>query len=83
VLDGDRQTQDIGYSRNVTLFLNYEAKKLKLRRAMANGTLHQETPQAQTDAERQQALDAAVEGDNWSAVIREQTQDKQFESLLL
>jgi predicted GIY-YIG superfamily endonuclease len=55
----------------------YEEKKLKLRRAMADGTLHQEAPQAQTDAERQQALEAAVEGDNWSAVIREQTQDTQ------
>jgi hypothetical protein len=146
VLDGDRQTQYIGYSRNVTLSLKshltqhgaqtcafvkvqpfkfpkreemeqlrdtwiaelpqppsgnadtsgtwagtvkdaasqtmspaerkaYEEKKLKLRRAMADGTLHQEAPQALTDAERQQALEAAVEGDNWSAVIQEQTQD--------
>jgi hypothetical protein len=146
VLDGDRQTQYIGYSRNVTLSLKshltqhgaqtcafvkvqpfkfpkreemeqlrdawiaelpqppsgnadtsgtwagtvkdaasqtmspaereaYEEKKLKLRRAMADGTLHQEAPHAQTDAERQQALEAAVEGDNWSAVIQEQTQD--------
>jgi predicted GIY-YIG superfamily endonuclease len=55
----------------------YEEKKLKLRRAMADGTLHQEVPQAQTDSERQQALEAAVENDNWSAVIREQTQDTQ------
>ncbi len=53
----------------------YEAKKLKLRRAMADGTLHHEI--AQTDTERQQALEAAVENDNWSAVIREQTQDTQ------
>lgn len=53
----------------------YEAKKLKLRRAMADGTLHQETPQAQTEAERRQALESAVENDNWSAVIQEQTQD--------
>jgi hypothetical protein len=53
----------------------YEEKKLKLRRAMADNTLHQETPQAQTDAERQQALEAAVENDNWSVVIQEQTQD--------
>lgn len=53
----------------------YEEKKLKLRRAMADGTLHQET--AQTDAQRQQALESAVENDNWSAVIREQTQDTQ------
>lgn len=148
VMDGDRQTQYIGYSRNVTLSLKshlvqfgsqtcafvkvqsfkfpkreemeqlrdawlsalpqtppgnadqsgawagtvrdaasqvmsatereaYEEKKLKLRRAMADGTLHQEMPYAQTDAERQQALEAAVEGDNWSAVIQEQTQDTQ------
>jgi hypothetical protein len=148
VLNGDRQTQYIGYSRNVTLSLKshltqhgadtctfvkvqpfkfpkreemeqlrdawiaelpqippgnadtsgtwagtvkdaasqtmspaereaYEEKKLKLRRAMADGTLHQEAPQPLTDAERQQALEAAVESDNWSAVIREQTQDTQ------
>jgi hypothetical protein len=55
----------------------YEEKKLKLRRAMADGTLHQEAPQTQTDTERQQELETAVEGDNWSAVIREQTQDTQ------
>jgi hypothetical protein len=148
VLDSDRQTQYIGYSRNVTLSLKshlaqhgaqtcvfvkiqpfkfpkredmeqlrdawiaelhqtppgnadtsgswadtikdaasktmssaereaYEEKKLKLRRAMADGTLHKEIPHVQTDVERQQALEAAVEGDNWSAVIREQTQDTQ------
>jgi hypothetical protein len=151
VLDGDHQTQYIGYSRNVTLSLKshlaqhgvqtcafvkvqpfkfpkreemeqlrdawiaelpqppsgnadtsgtwagtvkdaasqtmspaereaYEEKKLKLRRAMADGTLHQEAPHAQTDAQRQQALEAAVEGDNWSAVIQEQTQDTQAQS---
>ncbi len=53
----------------------YEEKKLKLRRAMADGTLHQEASQVQTDPERRQALEAAVEDDNWSAVIREQTQE--------
>jgi hypothetical protein len=53
----------------------YEEKKLKLRRAMADGTLHQEAAQVQADPERRQALEAAVEEDNWSAVIREQTQE--------
>lgn len=53
----------------------YEEKKLKLRRAMADGTLHQEAPQVQNETERRQALEAAVEDDNWSAVIREQTQE--------
>jgi hypothetical protein len=53
----------------------YEEKKLKLRRAMADGTLHQDAPKVQTDSERRQALEAAVEDDNWSAVIREQTQE--------
>lgn len=53
----------------------YEEKKLKLRRAMADGTLHQEEPKVQNNAEKRQALESAVEGDNWSAVIREQTQE--------
>jgi hypothetical protein len=53
----------------------YEEKKLKLRRAMADGTLHQEAPLVQNDAERSQTLESAVEDDNWSAVIREQTQE--------
>jgi hypothetical protein len=55
----------------------YEEKKLKLRRAMADGTLHQETPQTLSDADRQLALESAVENDNWSAVIQEQTQNTQ------
>jgi hypothetical protein len=148
VLDGDRHTQYIGYSRNVTLSLKshltqlgaetcafvkvqpfkfpkreemeqlrdvwlaalphtppgnldqsgawagtvrdassqvmsvaereaYEEKKIKLRRAMADNTLHQETPQTLSDADRQLALESAVENDNWSAVIQEQTQNTQ------
>jgi hypothetical protein len=53
----------------------YEEKKLKLRRAMADGTLSQEVPQVQSDLERRQALESAVEDDNWSAIVREQTQE--------
>jgi hypothetical protein len=146
VLDGDRQTQYIGYSRNVALSLRshltqmgaevcawvrvqtfkfpkrdemeklrdewiaalpslppgnldgtwaetvkdaatqvmsaaereaYEEKKIKLRRAMADGTLHQDEIKAQSDAEQRQDLAAAMNDDNWSAVIREQTQETQ------
>lgn len=53
----------------------YEAKKLKLRRAMADGTLSKEI--IKSEAEQRQDLAAAVEDDNWSAVIREQTQETQ------
>jgi hypothetical protein len=148
VLDGDRQTQYIGYSRNVALSLRshltqmgaevcawatvqafkfpkrdemeklrdewiealpspppgnldgtwagtvkdaatqvmsaaereaYEAKKLKLRRAMADGSLHQEEVKAQSEGEQRQDLAAAMNDDNWSAVIREQTQETRKE----
>ena len=52
----------------------YEEKKLKLRRAMADGSLQGEAV-AQTD--RRTDLAAAMDDDNWSAVIREQTQETQ------
>ncbi len=51
----------------------YEEKKLKLRRAMADGSLSQD--EVKTQAEARQDLAAAVNDDNWSAVIREQTQE--------
>ncbi len=52
----------------------YEEKKLKLRRAMADGTLQAE---AKAQANQRQDLAAAMNEDNWSAVIREQTQETQ------
>ncbi len=55
----------------------YEAKKLKLRRAMADGTLHQEIAPTPSAAAQRQDLAAAIHDDNWSAVIREQTQETQ------
>jgi hypothetical protein len=55
----------------------YEEKKLKLRRAMADGTLHQEIPAATSEVERRQNLESAIQNDNWSAVIKEQTQETQ------
>lgn len=54
----------------------YEAKKLKLRRAMADGTLNRDAVKA-TATNPQQDLAAAMNDDNWSAVIREQTQETQ------
>ncbi|MDA0268127.1 MAG: GIY-YIG nuclease family protein [Cyanobacteria bacterium] len=56
----------------------YEAKKLKLRRAMADGSLSQEPDQAEAKGTGQPAdLAAAVTDDNWSTLVREQTQETQ------
>lgn len=56
----------------------YEAKKLKLRRAMADGSLSKEQDQAEANGTGQPAdLAAAVTDDNWSALIHEQTQETQ------
>jgi hypothetical protein len=49
----------------------YEAKKLKLRKAMADQALSKETDHlTETEAERRQHLAAAVQNDDWSAVIQ-------------
>lgn len=56
----------------------YEAKKLKLRHAMADDTLSRTDAQTiEEGIEKRQALKSAVSEDNWSAMIREQTQDTQ------
>ncbi len=47
----------------------YAEKKLKLRKAMADGSLHQEESAASQD------LAAKIQDDNWSAVISEQTKE--------
>lgn len=49
----------------------YEEKKIKLRKAMADATLTKETLTHQSDVERRQKLEAAVENDDWSNVINE------------
>ncbi len=56
----------------------HEEKKLKLRRAMADNTIHQDSVLDQSDAERRQSLERAVEDDNWSAVVNAQTQETQL-----
>ncbi|MFQ4136807.1 GIY-YIG nuclease family protein [Nodosilinea sp. PGN35] len=56
----------------------YEAKKLKLRRAMADGALSKEHDAAHTaQTDKAKDLQAAMTDDNWSALIREQTQQTQ------
>lgn len=50
----------------------YEEKKLKLRKAMAESDSREAN--ASSQAETHSTLKAAVENDDWSAVIREQTQ---------
>ncbi|HSM83028.1 MAG TPA: GIY-YIG nuclease family protein [Nodosilinea sp.] len=51
----------------------YEAKKLKLRRAMADSSLAKEQDAAPQPGNAKD-LEAAVTDDNWSALIRDQTQ---------
>jgi predicted GIY-YIG superfamily endonuclease len=55
----------------------YEEKKLKLRKAMADGTLTQ--LESQPIDIRQENLRAAVQNDDWSAVIQTQTQETQIQ----
>ena len=51
----------------------YEEKKLKLRKAMADGTLTDEllarATQSEAETKRRQDLEAAVKNDDWSSVI--------------
>ena len=49
----------------------YEEKKIKLRKAMADATLTKETLTHPSDVQRRQKLEAAVENDDWSNVIKE------------
>ncbi len=52
----------------------YEEKKLKLRRAMADGALSRELDAADVStAQNREHLAAAMTDDNWSAVIQAQT----------
>lgn len=57
----------------------YEAKKLKLRRAMADSSLskEQDLAQAAAAAEPKADLTAAMTDDNWSGLIRDQTHETQ------
>lgn len=52
----------------------YEEKKLKLRKAMADTTLFNES-QKQDAVTSQRAADTGVENDDWSSTIKEQNQE--------
>lgn len=59
----------------------YEEKKLKLRKAMADTALVKEMEtEAQNPVERRHSVEAAVENDDWSAVIKGQTQETKTEN---
>ncbi len=49
----------------------YEEKKIKLRKAMADGSLTKETLTHPSDVERREKLESAVENDDWSNIINE------------
>lgn len=55
----------------------YEAKKLKLQRAMADDSLATKPTPAPASGNPQADLAAAMGDDNWSELIREQTQETQ------
>ncbi|MGR3279504.1 GIY-YIG nuclease family protein [Acaryochloris marina NIES-2412] len=55
----------------------YEEKKVKLQKAMALGVAGNTQPQS--EAERRQDLESAINDDNWSEVIREQTKETRAE----
>ncbi|MGD1942425.1 MAG: GIY-YIG nuclease family protein [Leptolyngbyaceae cyanobacterium] len=55
----------------------YEAKKLKLQRAMADDALAAQPTPAPASGNPQADLAAAMGDDNWSELIREQTQETQ------
>jgi hypothetical protein len=51
----------------------YEEKKLKLRKAMADGELNRELPAQPSD--RTEKIKAAVTQDDWSSVVQQQTEE--------
>lgn len=57
----------------------YEDKKVKLQKAMALGVTQAGSAPPQSEAERRQDLESAITDDNWSEVIREQTQETRSE----
>lgn len=53
----------------------YDEKKLKLRRAMADGNLSRELPVEEEKGDRAKKLEAAVTQDDWSGIVEQQTQE--------
>ena len=74
--ESDRWASTIGEAAKLVMSAvdreTYEEKKLKLRKAMADQALSKESDQLSiAEAERRQNLEAAVENDDWSAVIQQ------------
>lgn len=53
----------------------YDEKKLKLRKAMADGDLNRELSIEDGRGDRADSLEAAVTQDDWSGVVQQQTQE--------
>ncbi len=53
----------------------YDEKKLKLRKAMADGDLTRDLPPTEGKGDRAEQLEAAVTQDDWSGVVQQQTQE--------
>jgi hypothetical protein len=53
----------------------YDEKKLKLRKAMADGDLSRELSINEEKGDRAEKLEAAVTQDDWSGVVQQQTQE--------
>ena len=53
----------------------YDEKKLKLRKAMADGDLSREPSVEEGKGDRADKLEAAVTQDDWSGVVQQQTQE--------
>ncbi len=75
-VEGDRWASTVGEAAKLVMSAAdreaYEEKKLKLRKAMADQALSKESDRlSASEAERRQNLEAAVENDDWSAVIQQ------------
>lgn len=53
----------------------YDEKKLKLRKAMADGDLSRELAKQEEQGDRAEKLEAAVTQDDWSGVVQQQTHE--------
>jgi len=78
---GDRWSRSIGEVAQAAMSEAernaYEEKKLKLRKAMADGSLNLNKSQSEAASGRQQNLEAAMQNDDWSDIIQTQTQETQ------
>jgi hypothetical protein len=77
--ESDRWASTVGEAARTAMSTSerdaHEEKNLKLRKAIADQSLHDESEANDSkDAERRRKLDAAVANGDWSSVIDEQTE---------